>query len=135
MMTVDLKKSVEELINKDIKVLPNGIYVTDFAYDDEGNITYNELPAQAIEWMDEIKRNHLSKKMKMYEMMAGSLVDSVHSAYLRAYKGGERESLRTARSVHQTEPMGAIANQGYPMQPEMQQNRKFSLTSPRSWGR
>lgn len=135
MITVDLKKEIEKLIGKEIKILPSGVYVTDFKYDEEGNISYNELPDQAVKWMDEIKRNHLLKKMKMFEMMAGSLVDSVHSAYLRAYKGGERESLRTARTVTQSEPMNGMGQQGYPMQPEMQQRSKFSMANPRSWGR
>lgn len=135
MITVDLQGETEKLINKDIKILPSGVYVTDFKFDGEGNISYNELPDQAVKWMEDIKRNHLLKKMKMFEMMAGSLVDSVHSAYLRAYKGGERESLRTARTVTQTEPMAGMGQQGYPMQPEMQQGRRFSLGGPRSWGR
>ncbi len=45
------------------------------------------------------------KKIKMYPMIIKELVDSIHSAYLRAYHGGERESLRTARTVTQSEPM------------------------------
>lgn len=46
------------------------------------------------------------EKMKLYPLIVRELVDTVHSAYLRALKGGERESLRTARTVTQTEPLG-----------------------------
>lgn len=132
MMTVDLKQRLEELTDKKIKELPSGVYVTDFKYED-GVISYNELPKQVMEWKDELKRNHLVKKMKMYEMMVGSLVDSVHSAYLRAYKGGERDSLRTARQVHQTEPIMNNYNQPPITGPQVQQ-KKFSIVNPRSWG-
>lgn len=131
MMTLDLKKSVGELIGKEIKELPSGIFVTDFAYKSDGTITYNELPPAVLKWKDELKRNHMVKKLKIYEMMVGSLVDSVHSAYLRALKGGERESLRTARTVNQTE---GISNQQQYGQQNMQvPQRKFSLVNPRSW--
>src|SRR3990170_5460044 len=43
------------------------------------------------------------EKMKLYPMIIRELVDSVHSAYLRALHGGERNSLRTARTVTQNE--------------------------------
>lgn len=46
------------------------------------------------------------EKRKLYPMIVRQLVDAVHSGYLRALNGGERESLRTARSVAQTEPIG-----------------------------
>lgn len=55
--------------------------------------------------------NH--NKIKMFPMIHKELVDTIHSAYLRAYHGGERESLRTARTVTQSEPLGS----GSMMQP------------------
>ncbi|KKL26790.1 hypothetical protein LCGC14_2391720 [marine sediment metagenome] len=41
-------------------------------------------------------------KIKLYPMIVRVLVDTVHSAYLRALKGGERDSLRSARVVTQS---------------------------------
>ena len=41
------------------------------------------------------------EKKKQYPMIVRELIDTVHSAYLRALGGGERESLRTARHVSQ----------------------------------
>lgn len=46
------------------------------------------------------------KKMIIYPMIIRELIDIIHSSYLRALKGGERESLREARTVTQTIPMG-----------------------------
>lgn len=76
----------------------------------------------------ELKREIILEKIKLYETIVGELVDIVHSAYLRAYNGGERESLRTARVVTQNEPLGQV-NQ---MQ---QQQSKGSWYNPFSWGR
>ena len=52
------------------------------------------------------------EKRKRYPMIVRELVDTVHSGYLRALNGGERDSLRQARQISQTEnimgqmPMG-----------------------------
>lgn len=61
------------------------------------------------------------KKMKMYPMIVRELVDVVHSAYLRALGGGERESLRRQVQVSQTENLAM---------PQMQARRTMN---PFSW--
>jgi len=43
------------------------------------------------------------EKRKNYPMLVREMIDIVHSAYKRAQYGGERESLRTARNISQTE--------------------------------
>jgi hypothetical protein len=45
-------------------------------------------------------------KQKHFEMLVMNICDMVESAYFRALCGGERESLRTARQVFQTETPG-----------------------------
>ena len=45
-------------------------------------------------------------KMKHFEMLVMNITDMVESAYFRALSGGERESLRTARQVFQSETPG-----------------------------
>lgn len=45
-------------------------------------------------------------KRKRYPMIVRELVDTVHSAYLRALHGGERDSLRQARNIVQNETLG-----------------------------
>jgi len=69
------------------------------------------------------------EKMKMYPMIIKELVDSVHSAYLRAWRGGERDSLKTARVVTQNI---SPPQQSYP---SLVQPRKFSVWSPSTWKR
>jgi len=69
------------------------------------------------------------EKMKLYPMIIRELVDSVHSAYLRALHGGERNSLRTARTVTQNESPMRMPNYPVVNQP------KKSLLNPFSWFR
>ena len=71
------------------------------------------------------------EKMKMYPMIVKELVDSIHSAYLRAYNGGERDSLRTARTV--TQSMTPSSLQNMPM--VGQQQKPFKIYNPLTWGR
>lgn len=59
------------------------------------------------------------EKRKMYPLIVRELVDTVHSAYLRALRGGERRSLRTARSVMQTESLNEM--------PEISKRKRFNL--------
>jgi hypothetical protein len=76
----------------------------------------------------EIQHDILLQKIKIYEMIVRELVDTVHSAYLRAFNGGERESLRTARMVTQN------ANGINPMMPpQSSQKNKFKWYNPTTW--
>lgn len=70
-------------------------------------------------------------KQKHYETTVLKLVDVVEAAYNRAFRGGERESLRTARTVNQNQPMGM------PMNTPQFNNSQGSRRSwnPMSWGR
>lgn len=45
------------------------------------------------------------EKRKNYPMLLREIIDIVHSAYKRALYGGERESLRTARQISQSEQL------------------------------
>ncbi len=74
---------------------------------------------------EEMGMNTLEKK-KLYPIMVRQLVDTIHSAYLRALHGGERESLRTARYVTQSDSV-----QGDRVLPTPQ--KKFSMFRPTTW--
>ena len=53
------------------------------------------------------------EKRKNYPMLIREMVDIIHSAYKRALHGGEKRSLREARSITQTEAIsggGAVVN-------------------------
>jgi hypothetical protein len=130
MITIDVKSIIKSLTGSEISQMPNGKYVIGMHYDN-GQLIYQELSLDILRYIDEIVSNHLYEKIKLYPMIVRELVDTVHSAYLRAFNGGERESLRTARTVHQSEP---IMN-NYPMnQPYPQQNRS-RWYNPMSWGK
>ena len=67
------------------------------------------------------------EKIRMYPMIIKELVDTIHSAYLRALDSGERDSLRTARTINQHE------NIGMPNSNQNLNNKKFSVFKPTSW--
>lgn len=54
------------------------------------------------------------EKRKNYPMLMREMVDIIHSAYKRALNGGEKRSLREARSITQTEAIqgGVTVNAG-----------------------
>lgn len=83
------------------KVLDFGHEVSDLIF-----LKYNEMGLDTI------------AKRKRYAMVVKELVDTVHSGYLRALHGGERNSLRTARSVQQSEPLNSQGMGNYPMMPK-----------------
>jgi len=72
------------------------------------------------------------EKMKHFPMVIMNIVNTVEASYNRALNGGERESLRTARTVNQTEPLGRF--QDYPSMQSSTKN-KFSIFRPTTWGR
>jgi len=71
------------------------------------------------------------EKIKHFNMIVMNIINSVEAAYNRALKGGERDSLRTARSVTQTEPLSTQAN--YPGLPSSK--KPFSILKPTTWVR
>jgi len=77
----------------------------------------NELVELFYLKYEDMGLNTLAKR-KLYPMLVRELVDVTHSAYLRALHGGERESLREARSVTQNEHTqgGVTINTGNPQQ-------------------
>ena len=74
----------EETINW--KVLDFGFEVSDLIF-----LKYEDMGLDTLE------------KRKRYPMLVRELVDTIHSALLRALNGGERDSLRQARQITQSE--------------------------------
>ncbi len=68
-------------------------------------------------------------KIKYYPITVINIVNAVEAAYHRSLNGGERTSLRTARTVHQSEPLG----QNYGMPQQLTQQKKFSMLRPSTW--
>lgn len=86
------------------------------------NITEEELYQKCIHWSNE----ELSSKMRHYPMIVMAVVDSVHSTYLRALNGEERESLRKIMHVSQSANMNEASKKP---------NQSFSIWRPSSWSR
>lgn len=74
----------EETINN--KMMDFGFELTDLFF-----LKYEAMGLNNIE------------KRKLYPMLVRQLIDTVHSSYLRALHGGERESLREARHITQSD--------------------------------
>ena len=68
------------------------------------------------------------EKRKLYPILTREIVDVVHSAYLRALHGGERQSLREARQVAQSEQIQPNA-----MYPGFAPRKERSILNPLRW--
>lgn len=108
------------------KVKDFGDEVTDLIFN-----RYEDMMVTIPDKDVDVIKEHLREKIKLYPMIVRELVDTVHSAYLRALNGGERESLRTARTVTQSEPLGMGGRM--PMGNMPQQPMKSKWYSPGSW--
>lgn len=75
------------------KVLDFGFEISDLIF-----LKYEEMGLNTLE------------KRKRYPMIVRELVDAVHSSFLRALNGGERDSLRQARQITQSENIMAQGN-------------------------
>lgn len=98
-----------------------------------GQILFLELNKEQIDKLYEIKATETLIRIKLYPIVVRELIDVVHSAYLRALGGGERDSLRTARTVNQSQPLGSNMQVGGSMSGLPQS--KFSLIHPTTWAR
>lgn len=79
---------------------------------------------------DEFGWNTMEKR-KLYPILIRELIDVVHSAYLRALNGGERESIRKMISVNQNQN----TQDGNMMGGMMQQQKQKKWYNPLTWGR
>ena len=89
-----------------------------------------KLPDEVVaKCLKELAKQKLEKR-KLYPMLVRELVDVVHSSYLRALHGKERESLHEARTISQTEALtggaGINVNVG-------QQRQERGLLNPLRW--
>ncbi len=94
----DRRKEIKDICEDFFGDIPKEEIINDLARIEEG---YQNIVNQ----IRDIQNDYRREKIKMVPLLVGAIVNMVHSAYLRAYHGGERESLRTARTVTQTEPL------------------------------
>lgn len=72
------------------------------------------------------------EKRKRYSAIVLQITHLVEAGYNRAYKGGERESLRSARVVTQSDSL-ALGRSGVGMGMGMGQKPTRKLSDPRTW--
>lgn len=120
MMTTTFEQEFQEIYGYVPKRLKNGR----MAYKDKSG-SWRQITDDMVKAVNLRLDEHLMGKIKMYTMIVRELVDSVHSAYLRALNGGERSSLREARTVNQTEGLGRM--QQFPMVSQPKQRRISNL--------
>lgn len=102
MTTISVEDVLRELTGTEPVRLPDGRYVArvDKFYENGvlkiKIIYYDDM---IMEYIHEVLRNSIAEKIKLYPMIVRALVDTVHSAYLRAYNGGERDSLRKSMNL------------------------------------
>ena len=70
-------------------------------------------------------------KQKRFAMIVLNIIHIVESAYMRSYRGEERESLRTARTVTQSD--NPMMNRGMMPNNMMRNSKQFSFFSPKTW--
>jgi hypothetical protein len=127
------------LSNYDEKTIEFKVYDAGYALVDLVFVRYEKFfyltPAEDLikdNWditigeVEDIQRDERKEKMKHFETSIKPVIDAIHSAFLRALNGGERNSLRSARLLTQTEnPTN--------MMPSMQMQQKRKLLSPTTW--
>lgn len=126
---------VNEILNLLAWYLNKNIILSNFREDD-----IKERCRQFSDYLTDFIFNNYQKfgldndeKIKHYPMIVMNLVNTVEAAYYRALNGGERESLRTARTVMQQEPLQGGMQQ--PMQFQNIQAPKRSVLKPWTWGK
>ena len=95
-------------------------YYSTLAYEEGLNIEPHELYLKCIQWSKE----ELQSKLRHYPIIIMALVDSVHSTYLRALNGEERESLRRNTNIHATYDNRL---------PQEYNKSNFSMLKPSTW--
>lgn len=126
----------EEIIN--YKVYDAGWVLMDlifnryekFLYVTSKNDLLKKNPNLTESDIKKIQGDQRKEKLKHYESSLRPVIDAIHSAYLRALNGGERESLRSARILTQTENPN-VQSMGMNMMPGVQQ--KKSILKPNTW--
>lgn len=118
-----------------LKVYDAGYVLTDLIFTRYEKFFYitpveeliEENPEITVGEVEDIQDEEMKQKQKHLESSIKPIVDAIHSAFLRALNGGERDSLRSARLLTQSEtPTG---NMGMP---QISQQKK-TWWKPTTW--
>jgi len=87
---------------------------------EKANIDEDELYQECVKW----SFRELEGRFRFYQIIVKDITDMVHSAYLRAFGGKERESMRKTISIHESSSGGQQAQNLSP---------NFKVTKPSTW--
>ena len=108
-----------------LKVYDSGYELTDLIFTRYEKFFYitpvEELikinPEITVGEVEDLQAEEMKQKIKHLASSIKPIVDAIHSAFLRALNGGERDSLRSARLLTQSEtPMGSMNMSQIPQQ-------------------
>lgn len=118
--------SIEELYEKSMRTIRNNPtkFPTFIIQLENGKSILNEelIYTRCVQWSKE----EMQSKLRHYPTIVMALVDSVHSTFLRALNGEERESIRKQMYIHASMSSNVSENQP---------TNKFKLTKPSTWNR
>lgn len=92
------KPTIEQLLERDV----DKFYKLYIKYYNDRERLLKELSLILQSYSDEIQRIY-DKNKRQYPLICRLLIDSIHSAYLRAWKGEERATLRKVMMVTQNQ--------------------------------
>ena len=119
----------------DLKVFDAGYELTDLIFTRYEKFFYitpvEELIKQnheiTVGEVEDLQADEMKQKIKHFSSSIKPIIDAIHSAFLRALNGGERDSLRSARLLTQSEtPMGNMN------MPQISQQKK-TWWKPTTW--
>lgn len=121
---------INEILNLLAWYLNKNIILSNFSLE-EINMRMKQLHKRLTNFVYEnaIRFGMVTKdKIRHYPMVVMNIVNTIEAAYMRALNGGERESLRTARTVTQSDQLNQQLKY-----PTIKQQKKFSLLHPSTW--
>lgn len=89
--------SPEELYDKYSKIIMENKHKFPHMFKEDGSLDTHKLYWKCVSWSND----ELSSKQAHIPMMILNIVDTVHSTYLRAFGGKERQSLREKLNINQ----------------------------------
>jgi hypothetical protein len=90
-------------IQNKVKLMRDGTWAV--IYETEGKLNIMTISDDTYKYVEQERKKESLEKRKNYPMLHREILDCVHSCIKRAKHGGERRSLREARSITQTEQL------------------------------
>ncbi len=122
---------LENNINKELPTNSGTLYqMLKEKYDSVTITKIRTLQSRTIKDYEEEANSAYEHNKSKYPLLCNLIIQSVHATYNRAWKGGERLSLHTARHVSET--INPVSSMGGHL-PQVNQQRRASMFKPWTW--